>query len=203
MSHTPFSSSAATDPPTQRQIQYARTLGIEVTPGMSKREVSAAIDLAVRARPRPEKERQFALEEQRQREIAKRIAKFGEEVLALERQWEQYAETTEWMLAVYNRGKDNVVDVLRVNGASAREDGHIELDVTSPKLVRDRDDGDSMEWNQQFLLRLDDLLHHEPLPNFNGSKSDEYKSIVERGMTIAKKLGVGQSAPDNARRREM
>ena len=105
-----FKKKPPSDPPTEKQLRYARKLGITVTPSMNKDDVSAAITAAEHANPR--------LAQDRERFKAKaRERKFGPELIAEEERWNQFADTTEYMLAIYRRGKDIVVDVLRVNEA--------------------------------------------------------------------------------------
>lgn len=174
--------------PSERQLNYARTLGVAIRPGMSKQQVSAAIDRALRLRPRQEREGQFALEEKRQRAEAQRISRIGEEAFRLESHWDEYAQTTAWMLAIYRSGNSNAVDVLRVTGAIASDDRQIELHVVRPEPVCDHEIGDRLEWRQEFKLNLADLLHHEPLPRFDSSNVDSYRAMIDQGTKRACQL---------------
>lgn len=177
------------DPPTEKQLRYAKKLGIVVTPSMGKDDVSAAIGAAERASPR--------LAEQRDRVKRKsRERKFGPELIAEESRWNGFADDTEYMLAIYRHGKEIVVDVLRVNEACINERGKLVLGVEAPKLVKDRHIGEHLEWERSFQLPREKLLYHEPLgPDFYthdsngfGPGNKAYQQAVQRGLKVARKL---------------
>lgn len=170
------------DPPTERQLRYAKKLGIAVTPVMSKDEVSAAIGAAERANPQLAKQREHIKARARERE-------FGPELIAEELRWNEFADSTEYMLAVYRHGKEIVVDVLRVNEAFINKRGKLVLGVEAPKLVKDRHIGDYLDWDRSLQLPRDKLLHYEPLhPVFHDDGTEAYRRVVERGLKVARKL---------------
>lgn len=184
-----FKKKPPADPPTDKQLRYAKKLGIAVRPTMTKDDVSAAIGAAERANPR--------LAEQRERVKTKaRERKFGPALLGEESRWNEFADKTEYMLAIYRHGKEIVVDVLRVNEACINERGKLVLAVEAPKLVKDRHIGDHLEWEQSFQLPREKLLHYEPLgPDFYthdsngfGPGNKVYQQTVQRGLKIARKL---------------
>ena len=170
------------DPPTYKQVRYTKRLGIAVTPTMSKEDVSAAIGAAERANPR--------LAEQRERVKTKvREQRFGLELIAEESRWNEFADSTEYMLAIYRHGKDIVVDVLRVNEACINDRGKLVLGVEAPKVVKDRNIGQYLFWDRTFYFPFDRLLHYEPLHRaFHDDGIGAYRRVVERGLKIARKL---------------
>lgn len=177
------------DPPTEKQLRYAKKLGIAVTPAMSKDDVSAAIGAAERANPRLAEDRERVKTKARER-------KFGSELIAEESRWNQFADSTEYMLAIYRHGKETVVDVLRVNEAWISDRGKLVLGVEAPKVVKDRHIGQYLDWDRYFELAREKLLHYEPLgadfythdsTGFEpGNKA--YQQAVRRGLKIARKL---------------
>ncbi len=177
-----FKKKPPSDPPTEKQLRYAKRLGITVTPSMSKDDVSAAIGAAERVNPRLGQDRERVKAKARER-------KFGPELIAEEERWNQFAETTEYMLAIYRHGKAIVVDVLRVNEAWINERGKLVLGVAAPKVVKDRHIGDWLDWDRHFELSREKLLHFEALHReFHDEGNDAYRRTVERGLKVARKL---------------
>lgn len=177
-----FKKKPALDPPTEKQLRYAKKLGIALAPTMSKDDVSAAISAVERANPR--------LAEKRERVKAKaRRRDFGPEVVAEEARWNEFADSTQYTLAIYRRGKEIIVDVLRVNEAFIDKRGKLVLGVEAPKVVKDRDIGDYLDWDRHFELSREKLLHFEPLhSNFHDEGNEAYRRVVQRGLKIARKL---------------
>lgn len=177
-----FKKKPPSEPPTQKQLRYAKKLRIALTPSMSKDDVSAAISAAERANP--------PLAQQRERVKAKvRERKFGPELIAEETQWNHFADSTEYMLAIYRHGKEIVVDVLRVNEAWIDDRGKLRLGVEAPKVVKDRHVADYLDWDRHFELLREKLLHFEPLHrDFHDDGNDAYRRTVERGLKLARKL---------------
>ena len=67
-------------PPTEKQLKYAKMIGVEVTPEMSKWDVSRAIDNKVNSSPKLQRQ-------QRHIERSKRIKQYGEELVDKEDYW--------------------------------------------------------------------------------------------------------------------
>lgn len=149
------------DPPTQKQLNYAKGLGIAVTSRMSKREVSDAIT----------------------------EAENGPELTKLVRKWQAFAVGEGYMLAVYTKGtKTIMVDVLRVNDVSI-EKKVLKLFVEIPKRVKDKDIGEYLEWDKSFDLAIEKLLYHEEMPKgFYDKGIPAYQKAVDRGLKIAKRF---------------
>jgi hypothetical protein len=188
MSLWPFKKSPPPELPTQKQLNYAKKLGIKVTAGMSKWDVSEAIESAERRNPKLKRQREHIIEK-------KRIKDCGSELIAAEKQWQKFAETVEFMLAIYKRGKETIVDVLRVNDVFV--DGHkkkvLKLCVESPRLVKDKDIGCYLDWDHSFELPIENLFYYEPLhADFPKEILDNgisvYTQIVKKGLRIAKRL---------------
>jgi len=170
------------DLPTEKQRKYAARLGIKVPPSMSKAELSAAISEAECHNPSLAQKRQQVKKKIYERE-------FSKELVEQEDQWNRFADNVGYMLVVYTRGKETIVDVLRVNGAFITERGKLNLEVEAPKVVKDRYIGDHLDWDKYFELPVKSILYHEPLhADFHGDGNDAYRKVVERGMKIARKL---------------
>jgi hypothetical protein len=184
-----FKKGPPADPPTEKQRRYAAKLGIDVPPTMTKAELSAAIAGAERSNP--------ALVEQRERVKSKvREKKFGKELIDQEDRWNRFADEVGYMLAVYSRREETIVDVLRVNEAFIDDRGKLKLGVEAPKVVKDRYVGDHLDWDKHFDLPIESLLYHEPIDldfythdaEGYGPGNKAYQKLVEKGLKIARKL---------------
>lgn len=171
------------DPPTDKQRRYAAKLGIAVPPGMTKRELSAAIHEAEKRVPAATGKRERTKRKSRER-------KHGKETGEQEEFWNRFSADVGYMLAVFTRGKETVVDVLLVNEAEVDDQGELWLVVEFPKLVKDRSLGAYLEWDQgSHDLPVSSLLHYEPLhPKFESDGVNAYRKAVEKGLKIARKL---------------
>jgi hypothetical protein len=147
-------------------------------------DVSDAISEAEQSRPKrkPKKATPKSAKAQRAADDAE----------ALEADWEEFSESVVFMLAIYERGKNVIVDVLQVNGAFTTARNKVKLDVCGPKRVKDKYIGEYLDWDKDFELPLEKLLHHEPLHSefqADTDKSDaEYQAVVKRGLKIARNL---------------
>ena len=177
------------DPPTDKQLRYAARIEVQVTPDMSKSDVSAALAEVERRNPKVAAQRERV-------KVKAREQRFGPELVEQEARWNRFADASEFMLAIYKRGKEMVVDVLRVNEAFITDRGRLKLGVAAPKLLKDRYIGEHLDWDRNFELPVESLLYHEPLQkDFYEHDSEgfaaanrKYQQIVQRGHRIARKL---------------
>lgn len=189
-----FLKSKPIDPPSERQLKYAHILGITVTPRMSKSDVSEAIDVAEKKNPKAKQQRKHINKKQADRAEEKWAKECGPELLSAEKQWSEFAEREGFILAVYHRGKNTVVDVLQVNDAfiDGNKKKKIKLCVASPKVVKDRDLGEYLEWDRDFELALEKILYFE---SFHAELGDgeiiAYQRAVENGLRKAKMFQAG------------
>ena len=170
--------------PTTKQLNYASKLGIRISPNMSRNELSDAISDAERKNPKLARQREHIRE-------SKRIKECGPELIAAEAQWLNFSETVGYMLAVYDRGKNTVVDVLRVEDAfiHGKVKKKLKLTVSAPKRIKDRYIGEYLDWDRTFDLPFEKVRYHEPLhADFHDDGICVYQATVERGLDIAKKL---------------
>jgi len=148
---------------------------------MSRSALSLAIADAERKNPAAAAERLRIKAKVRER-------KFGKRLIEEEARWNGFAEAVGYMLAVYSRRKETIVDVLRVNGANITDRGKLKLGVEAPKLVRDRYIGDYLDWHKYFELPIESLLHHEPLHgDFHADGIPAYRKVVKKGLKIARR----------------
>jgi hypothetical protein len=165
--------------PTERQRRYAAVLGLDVPANMSKWELSALIGEAEKKNPSLAAQREKAA-------VLRDEMEYGKEAVAKQQEWNRFAENTEYMLAIYRRGSEIIVDVLRVNEASIDKSGAVKLGVAAPKLRKDPNIGDYLEWEKEFELAEKSLLFHKPLhAQFHDDGVEAYRKNVETGLVIA------------------
>ncbi|MDA1053799.1 MAG: hypothetical protein O3C40_25400 [Planctomycetota bacterium] len=174
------------DPPTEKQLRYAAKLGIVVKPGMSKWELSDAISAYEAKNPKAQRQREHIAA---RREAKKPEVEVPPELIEAECRWNEFSDSTVYMLAVYQKGKERIVDVLQVAGAELSDRNKLRLSLVAPVARKDRYTGDWLDWDKIFELPIEKLLYFEPLnAKFSDAGLDGYKKAVERGLKIAKKL---------------
>ncbi|QDT10716.1 hypothetical protein [Planctomycetes bacterium K23_9] len=174
------------DRPTKKQLDYAKLCGVAVRPGMNRSAVSSAIDAAFKADPKLG----FKAAARKKRDDTKHAGQYAERDKLLKK-WNQFADGPEYMLAIYEKGKNVVVDVLRVNEADESGKTGVSLFCEAPKLRKDKHLGEHLEFERVVKLNVKKLLYHEPLPRFqddHDTEIDRYQKAVKRGLGIAKKL---------------
>lgn len=177
-------------PPTERQLKYAKRLGVVVSAEMSKSDVSEAIDFAISQNPAEQKRLADYQLKQRAALDKERLEEFGSELVAAETSWIEFADSTRFMLAIYRRGKSTIVDILEVYDADiveVRKKPTLKLRVLAPKLVKDRWIGEYLEWEKEFELPIHNLLWCEALsPDFHELGLETHQHAIERGLEIAR-----------------
>ena len=173
-------------PPTEKQLKYAKMIGLEITPEMSKWDVSRAIDNKVNSSPKLQRQ-------QRHIERSKRIKQYGEELVDREDYWLQFIENTGFMLAIYKQRKEIVVDVLYVDDVEISEGRKFFLNVAAPKALTGGRKP-CLIWEREFRLNYKNLIHHDPLyPEFEVKGGvREYKKLVKQGIKRAKQIAKEQ-----------
>jgi hypothetical protein len=171
---------------------------------MSKWGLSAEIERVLAANPKAARQRRHIDEARRRKmvkaeaaENARLIARFGAEALVEVQCWNEFAERTGFMLAIFRRRKDIIVDVLQVSEAMLDDRRGLVLHVVEPHRTRDKIDvGESVnliEWEDEFELKRSELVYFEPLSvDFDGQCVEdgypEYHRVVKRGLTIARQM---------------
>ena len=179
------------DPPTAKQVAYAKKLGISVTPRMSKTDLSCAISTAESADPKLQKRRAAYEAKQLAKAEAEDAAAYTPEIRAAENQWNSLADANAFVLAIYTKGKETIVDVLMVYDTELKgtKKYKLKLLMVAPKLRKDRHIGDYLEWDREFSIPFEKLLHYEILPNdFEAKGIPAYQKVIKKGLKTAKRL---------------
>lgn len=137
--------------------------------------------------------------EARKRARAEWAAACGPELLAAEKQWRKCSESEGYILAIYQKGANTIIDVLRVDDAwiEGKRKKTLKLHVVAPKLKKDEFFGDCLEWERDFQLPIHKVLYSETLPpTFHDQGIPEYRQTIERGREIAKTLDSHTTLPN-------
>ena len=128
---------------------------------------------------------------EQERADAEWAAACGPELLAAEKHWQTFSAGEGLILAIYRKGRNTLVEVLRVNDAhiEGQSKKTLKLHVMAPKVKRDKVFGDYLERGRDFEIAIHKMLYSEPLPpNFRRQGIPAYRQAIERGLEIAKKL---------------
>lgn len=128
---------------------------------------------------------------EQERAYAEWAAACGPELLAAKKQWQAFSAGEGLILAIYRKGQNTIVEVLRVNNAyiEGQRKKTLKLHVMAPRVKKDKVFGDYLERGRDFEIPIHKVLYTEPLPpNFRRQGIPAYRQAIERGLEIAKKL---------------
>ena len=132
------------------------------------------------------------LSEEQERANAKWAAACGPELLAAEKQCQAFSAGKEYILAIYKKGQNTIVDVLRVKDAyiEGQRKKTLKLHVVAPKIKKDKVFGDYLGTRREFEIPIHKLLYTEPVPSTSLLRQgiSAYRQLIERGREIAKTL---------------
>jgi hypothetical protein len=180
----------AADPPTERQLNYAKKLRIKITPIMSKADVSTAI-------AQVESQNQ-SLARQRQHVNESRYKKtHGPELVEAEDKWQKLADANKWMIAVYQSGKTIKVSVIRLNEASITDKGKLVIsgEVAEPDVKHNREYDDSLvDLEKTIDLPFEKIKWYEIINEIVVDGADVLNAAMNRGREAAKRVS-SESSP--------
>lgn len=170
------------DAPTEKQLRYARVLGLDVPQGATREQVSDMISEAEAASPKRRRQREHirdwtdAKEEESLRPLRRKEAA-----------WEKRCDEHPYVLAIY-RDSGIVVDVLQLAGAYLRKDRTIV--IFAAPAVRRHGAGipDWIEWEANIEIAEADMLHLQTVRNAPGMEYGRYLKTVQRGVEIANRM---------------
>lgn len=168
-------------PPTEKQLNYARKLRLQIPPDASRAEVSAMLSDAEHANPKLRGEREQAKERQRAK-------KFGAELIAQEKQWQQLADQDKWLAAVHKSGKSVKVDLLRINGAYINDKGKLRIETEAGKAINDGDLGPIVDIGRYVEPDPANLLWSQIVGDIDLEDVARFKQTLAQTEKMAAKL---------------
>ncbi len=167
--------------PTERQLRYAKRLGIDVPKNATLWQVSKMIDAAESANPQMRAERLAAIDR-------KRVEQFGADLISQEKQWQQLADQRKWIAAVYRSGKSIKVDLLQIEAAEINERGKLRVDVAVGKIVTDKDAGPMVDTGRYFELDPTKLLWSQVVDDFDVDEFERFDRTFTQAEKMARKF---------------
>ena len=170
------------DPPTERQLNYAKKLGINVTTDMSKADVSAAIAQVELENP--------SLARQRQHVNESRYKKtHGPELVEAEKKWQKLADANKWMIAVYQGGKSMKVSVIRLNEASITDKSKLVIHGELAEVEHNRKyDFSLIDLDKTIDLPFEKIKWYEIIDELDVDDIDGLNAAMNRGKEAANRL---------------
>ncbi len=149
-----FGSRPPADPPTEKQLRYARKLGITIPENTDKAILSQLIGQVESRDPSLKTKRENVKEKQR-------VRKHGQDKIDEEAQWQALADAEKWMLVVFTRGKSKVAEVVRINGADISTGGKIKIETEVMEITNDRHAGPLVDVERYIEISVDKIDWHE------------------------------------------
>lgn len=186
-------------PPTEKQLRFAKRIGVAVPPGATRHQVSAAIDDAM-ARDPSIRQRLNKINEKREaRAAAKREAMLGPDIIRRERHWEEVCDSRALILAVYEQKGTLIVDVVAPEEAIVDEAKRsLRFTFIVAKRCTESELRDFVDWDcdrRPVSIRPEQLLYAEMVSNDAMMSQHDYGLIVSRGLKIAAEIRDGKRPP--------
>jgi hypothetical protein len=160
-------------PPTEKQLGYARKLGIKIPEGIDREGLSELIRRAEDKNPAAKANR-----EERNKQV--RIKDLGRETIEQEEKWEALAEANKWMMVVFSKGSSKHAEIVRINGTCISKMKKLILETEIVELDRDSDMGECLEIDKYLEIPLDRIKWFEIINEIDLRNTKQFKTLAER-----------------------
>jgi hypothetical protein len=168
------------DPPTPRQLNYAKKLGIDVTANMSKSDVSVAIAKVERENPSVARQRHHVI-------ASRRKEACGPELIESEKNWQKLADDNKWMIAVYESDKSMKVSIVRLNEAIA-DKNKLVISGEIAVLEHDRENDFSLiDLDKVIDLPFERIKWYEIIDELDVDDVDGFNAAMNRGKEVMRR----------------
>jgi hypothetical protein len=151
-------------PPSRSQIELCARLGIEITPKMGQEDISKLLSESL------QKEKYKKIYDEIQRERDEQFEKeereeYGDEIVDELKKWEKYCDVYKQYYLIFKRGGKVQSDIAELESAEimGEKKYYIQLGILLPKLHKDKDTGDYLEWEKEVTLKPEQILKIEEL----------------------------------------
>lgn len=168
-----FGSSPRTDPPTDKQLRYAKKLGIVVSANADRATLSQLIGEAESKNPSLKANREIVKQKQL-------IRKYGQARVDEKQRWEDLADKEKWMLVVFNRGNSKISEIVRINGGKISARGKMKVLVETVKIINDRFAGQFIDVGRYLELSLDKIVWHEIVDEIDVDDIQGFQKYLSR-----------------------
>lgn len=188
------------EPPTERQIAYAKLCGVDVSPDMNRQDVSQAINAAFAADPKlhfkiAARRKRAPTEQAEQAKIAEKewadlMARLPASLKREYKKWEKAEENQDRLLVAYRTSRATIVDVLEVHFVDIDPDtNEITIHFGEPRVETihagyfgaQKIFQDELLWDQDLNLCSTDILESRKV-ELDASDIKKYVSMVERAI---------------------
>jgi hypothetical protein len=150
--------------PSRNQVVLCERLGLESTAKMSREDVSRMLEVALQQ----EKYKQIYDQIQKAKEaefVKEDRATYGDTLIDELEKWQRYCDPHKQYILIFKRGQQVQFDVAEFETAEiiGGSKHSIQLGVLLPKLHKDKDTGDYLEWERELNLKPSEVLKIERL----------------------------------------
>ncbi len=185
-----ISAAKLNQPPYQNQVDLCNRVGLKLLPKMTRAQVEELID---NARKDPTYIPKFAeIERVQQVEIEREEREaYGDEVVDLYKKWEAITDSGGQHILVFRKGEEIAVDVVEFDPLeiAATKKPYVKLNILRPRVKKDRDTGQFLEWDKEVAVNAQAVLYVQKLsPEIDMFDVPKYLKAVESGITFAKRF---------------
>jgi len=151
-------------PPGRSQIELCKRLGLVITPKMCREDVSNLLGTSLK------KEKYKKIYDEIQRERDEQFEKedreeYGDELVDELKKWEKYCDVEKQYILIFKHGSNVKCDVVEFESAEIVGDKKhfVQLGVLLPKLYKEKDTGNYLEWEKEVNLKPKQVYKIEAL----------------------------------------
>lgn len=170
--------------PSRSQIELCDRLGLEITPKMGREDVSKLLNVSL------QQEKYKIIYDEIQRERDEEFEKedretYGNKLVDELKKWEKYCDTYKQYFLIFKRGSKVQYEISEVESAEimGEKKYFVQLGILLPKLHKDRDTGDYLEWEKEIVLKPNQILKikelSEPIDMFDLETYESAKKQCE------------------------
>lgn len=158
----PVVTATVVEPPTDKQLRYARSLGIKVPAGIGKWELSRLIDAA---KPKPAEP---VVEEE----------DYPPELIEAQEKWQKLIDQRKWMLAIWQKGKTRHAEIVTLDGVDIDAKDRLVITCSVTKLKREAHIGLCInDEGRQFEIKTDCLLWCAIIDEIHFSEPEQWEGL--------------------------
>jgi len=175
------------EPQSRSQVDLCKRLGLEITPQMGREEVSTLLSVSLK------KEKYIKIYDEIQKEQNDKFEKedrdeYGDEIVDELKEWEKYCNVDKQYILIFKRGSNIKCEIVEFESAEIVGDKKysIQLSILFPKVYKDKDTGNYLEWEKEVNLKPKQVYKIEELnKTIDMFDLEEYESILNKYKTIA------------------
>ncbi len=151
-------------PPSKSQIKLCKQLGLIITPEMSRKNVSELLGVSLQQEKYKKIYDEIHREENEAFEKEERET-YGDTLVDELKKWEKYCDTYDQYYLVFKRGSNVIYEIVEFETAEivGEKKYSIKISILLPKLHKEKDTGEYLEWEKEVNLKPNQVLKIEKL----------------------------------------